>query len=159
MKRCAVDLAIFALCPSKDERQKRIIWNPFFDGLRMRIVGLELLAALVLTFAASTAHACTCRDRTAAEIVAGADVAIVGTVTEVRRTAPGPDATVIATVTVSRIIKGRIHRQIQLRTRGNPAACGVEFTEGMIIRIAADKLSDGLNTSQCMVLRGPIPAE
>jgi hypothetical protein len=149
---------ILILSPSKDELQMRIRWNSSFDKLRMRIMGLVLLASALSAFA-TPATACTCRDRTAAEIVAGADVAIVGTVTEVKRTGPGPDATVIATVTVSRIIKGRIHRQIQLRTRGNSAACGVEFTEGMIIRIAADKLSDGLNTNLCMLLRGPIPAE
>lgn len=130
-----------------------------FDKLRIRIVGLAFAAAALFATGTWPAHACTCRDRTAAEIVAAADVAIVGTVTEVRRTGPGPDATVIATVSVSRIIKGRIHRQIQLRTRGNSAACGVEFTEGMVVRIAADKLSDGLNTNLCMMLKGPIPAE
>ncbi len=147
------------LSPSKDESEKRTSWNSCFDGLRMRNVELALFATAFVALAAVPANACTCRDRTAAEIVAGADVAIVGTVTEVRRTAPGPDATVIATVSVSRIIKGRIHRQIQLRTRGNSAACGVEFTEGMVVRIAAEKLSDGLNTNQCMILRGPIPAD
>lgn len=120
---------------------------------------LSLAAAALVAVAATPADACTCRERSAAEIVAGADVAIVGTVTEVRRTAPGPDGTVIATVSVARIIKGRIHRQIQLRTRGSLEACGVDFTEGMVVRIAADKLSDGLNTNQCMILRGPIPAE
>jgi Mn2+/Fe2+ NRAMP family transporter len=125
----------------------------------VRSIAVAGLVSVLLALSATTARACSCRDRTAAEIVAGADVAIVGTVTEVKRTGPGQDATVIATVTVSRIIKGRIHRQIQLRTRATTAACGVEFMEGMIVRIAADKLSDGLNTNQCMILRGPIPAE
>ncbi|MGL4439129.1 MAG: hypothetical protein ACRCUE_07650 [Bosea sp. (in: a-proteobacteria)] len=131
----------------------------FCGRLRMRISAAALIAAAFLSLAATPASACSCMPRTAAEIAAGADVAIVGTVTEVRRTGSGPNATVIATVSVSRIIKGRIHRQIQLRTPGNAAACGVEFTEGMTIRIAANKLSDGLNTNLCMVLRGPIPAE
>jgi hypothetical protein len=125
----------------------------------MKSAAPALLAFAFFALAATPAQACTCRERTAAEIVAAADVAIVGTVTEIRRTGSGPEATVIATVSVSRIIKGRIHRQIQLRTRGNPVACGVEFTKGMTIRIAADKLSDGLNTNQCMILRGPIPAD
>lgn len=119
----------------------------------------SLVAFLSLLPATTPASACSCRDRTAAEIVAGAEVAVVGTVTEVKRTGPGPDATVIATINVTRIIKGRIHRQIQLKTPGNPAACGVEFTEGMVVRIAANKLNDGLNTNLCMILRGPIPTE
>ena len=151
--------SILILSLSKDVWSSHITWGSSFDTLRMSIVGMALLAATFFIVLANPAMACSCRDRTAAEIVAGADVAIVGTVTDVKRTGPGPDATVIATVSVSRIIKGRIHRQIQLRTRGNSAACGVEFTEGMVVRIAADKLSDGLNTNQCMILRGPIPAE
>ena len=118
-----------------------------------------LMATILGAFAVSPAGACTCRLRTAAEIVAAADVAVVGMVTDVRRTEAGQNGTVIATISVSRIIKGRIHRQIQVRTPGNSTACGVDFVEGAVVRIAADKLNDGLNTTLCMVLVGPIPAE
>ena len=120
---------------------------------------VALTAAAFLALAHTPAQACTCRPRTAAEIVAAADVAVVGMVTDVRRTEAGQNGTVIATISVSRIIKGRIHRQIQVRTPGSSAACGVSFVEGMVVRIAADKLNDGLNTTSCMLLVGPIPAE
>ena len=120
---------------------------------------VALTAAAFLALAHAPAQACTCRPRTAAEIVAAADVAVVGMVTDVRRTEAGQNGTVIATISVSRIIKGRIHRQIQVRTPGSSAACGVSFVEGMVVRIAADKLNDGLNTTSCMLLVGPIPAE
>ncbi len=118
-----------------------------------------MMATAFLALAHTPAQACTCRPRTAAEIVAAADVAVVGMVTDVRRTESGQNGTVVATISVSRIIKGRIHRQIQLRTPGSSAACGVTFVEGAIVRIAADKLNDGLNTTLCMLLVGPIPAE
>jgi hypothetical protein len=123
------------------------------------MVALGLLAAVVLAFASTPAQACTCKPRTAAEIVAAADVAVVGMVTDVRRTEAGRNGTVIATISVSRIIKGRIHRQIQLRTPGSETVCGVTFVEGAVVRIAADKLNDGLNTTLCMLLVGPIPAD
>ncbi len=123
------------------------------------MVGAALMATAFVALAVTPAQACTCKPRTAAEIVAAADVAIVGMVTDVRRTEAGRNGTVIATISVSRIIKGRIHRQIQLRTPGSETVCGVTFVEGAIVRIAADKLNDGLNTTLCMLLLGPIPAD
>ena len=154
---------ILILSPSKEEFQRCIIWRSSFNGLRMRMVGAGSMATALLALAHTPAYACTCKPRTAAEIVAAADVAVVGMVTDVRRTEAGKDAghggTVIATISVSRIIKGRIHRQIQLRTPGSETVCGVTFVEGTVVRIAADKLNDGLNTTLCMLLVGPIPAD
>ncbi len=112
-----------------------------------------VLAALFLLLSAWQALACSCLPRTEDEIIEAADVVVVGVVTEVRRL-PG-EPMVLATISVGRIVKGRVHRQIQVRTRENTAACGLPFQQGRIVKVAANKLSDGLNTNLCMALKAP----
>jgi hypothetical protein len=111
-----------------------------------------ILAVLLAAIFAAPAYACSCRPRTEAEIIEAADVVVAGEVTDVRRRGPSGSGTVIATIDVARIIKGRIHRQIEVLTRDNSAACGVNFEKGQRVRIAASKLNDGLNTNLCMAL-------
>jgi hypothetical protein len=115
---------------------------------------MVILATLVAV-GSSPALACSCLPRTEAEIIASADVVVAGKVGEVRRTGPTGSGSVLATIEVTRIIKGRVHRQIQVRTRDNPAACGIDFQPGSVVRVAAQKLHDGLNTNLCMALAAP----
>ena len=108
--------------------------------------------AVVIT---SPALACSCLPRSEAQIIEAADVAVAGKVGDVRRIGPAGTGRVIATIDVTRIIKGRVHRQIQVRTSDNPAACGIDFQPGSVVRVAAQKLNDGLNTNLCMALAAP----
>ena len=119
----------------------------------MRSAAAALLALAALLAAAPAALACSCRPRTEAQIIESADVVVVGAVTAVRRL-PG-DNLVVATIEVARIVKGRVHRQLQVRTRDNSAACGVDFAEGQRVRVAATRLNDGLHTNLCMALSPP----
>jgi hypothetical protein len=112
------------------------------------------VAALAL-IGATPALACSCLPRSEAQIIEAADVAVAGKVSDVRRIGPAGSGSVIATIEVTRIIKGRVHRQIQVRTRDNPAACGIDFQTGSVVRVAAQKLNDGLNTNLCMALAAP----
>jgi len=112
-------------------------------------------AALLAMIAASPALACSCLPRSEAQIIEAADVVVAGKVGDVRRIGPAGSGSVIATIEVTRIIKGRVHRQIQVRTRDDPAACGVDFQPGSVVRVAAQKLNDGLNTNLCMALAAP----
>lgn len=112
------------------------------------------VAALAL-IGATPALACSCLPRSEAQIIEAADVAVAGKVSDVRRFGRAGSGSVIATIEVTRIIKGRVHRQIQVRTRDNPAACGIDFQPGSVVRVAAQKLNDGLNTNLCMALAAP----
>ena len=112
-------------------------------------------AAAFMLASQMPALACSCLPRSEAEIIEAADVAVVGKVGEVRRTGPSGAGGLLATIEVTRIIKGRVHRQIQVRTRDNAAACGIEFKSGSVVRVAAQKLNDGLNTNLCMALAAP----
>jgi hypothetical protein len=112
-------------------------------------------AALLAMIAASPALACLCLPRSEAQIIEAADVAVAGKVSDVRRIGRAGSGSLIATLEVTRIIKGRVHRQIQVRTRDNPAACGIDFQPGNLVRVAAQKLNDGLNTNLCMALAAP----
>lgn len=102
------------------------------------------------------ALACTCRPRSEAQIIADADVVIVGRVEAVRRL-PGEAGMLAATIDVARIVKGRVHRQVQIRTRDSWAACGLPMEVGQRMRIAARKLNDGLHTDICQALSPPQP--
>lgn len=92
--------------------------------------------------------------RSEAAIIEAADVVIAGKVVDVRRAGQG---SILATLDVARIVKGRVHRQIQVRTPDNPAACGLDFAEGQLVRVAATRFNDGLNTNLCMALSPPSP--
>jgi hypothetical protein len=116
------------------------------------------LLAIVAAFAAAAAGpslACSCMPRTEAEIIDSADVVVAGKVMEVRQIGPVGSGTRLASIEVSRIVKGRVHRQIQIRTPDTSAACGLDMPLGAVMRIAARKLHDGLHTNLCMSLRGP----
>lgn len=119
----------------------------------MRRAAAALLALAALLAAAPAALACSCRPRTEAQIIESADVVVVGAVTAVRRLSG--ESLVVATIEVARIVKGRVHRQLQIRTRDNSAACGVTFSEGQRIRVAANRLNDGLHTNLCLALSPP----
>ena len=119
----------------------------------MRSAAAALLALAALLAAAPAALACSCRPSTEAQIIENADVVVFGEVTGVRRL-PGEGA-VVATIDVARIVKGRVHRQLQIRTPDSSAACGVSFLEGQRLRLAARRLNSGLHTNLCMALSPP----
>jgi hypothetical protein len=112
------------------------------------------LAAALLALTAQPAWACTCQPRTEDEIIAAADVVVAGVVESVRRL-PGEAGMLAATIDVARIVKGRVNRQIQVRTRNSWAACGLPLEAGRRVRIAARKLNDGLYTDVCQALSPP----
>jgi hypothetical protein len=114
----------------------------------------RLFAIMTLLLAAGPALACTCRPSSEDEIIAAADVVIVGTVESVRRL-PGEAGLLAATIDVARIVKGRVHRQLQVRTRDSWAACGLPMEAGRRVRIAARKHHDGLYTNICQALSPP----
>ncbi len=111
------------------------------------------LALAALLAAGAPALACTCLQRTDAEIVEAADVVVVGRITDVKPGGEPNAGTLTATVEVLRIVKGRVHRQIQVTTRDNAAACGLPLRVGATVRLAANKLNDGLHTNICMALK------
>lgn len=119
----------------------------------MRLSAFSLAFVALLALFALPAIACTCLPRSEEQIIEAAEVVVVGVVTEVRRLPA--EQSVLATISVGRIIKGRVHRQIQVRTRDNSAACGLFFQQGRIVKIAANKLNDGLHTNLCMALKAP----
>ena len=121
----------------------------------MRGTAFALALALTVGCLPGVARACSCAPRSEVEIIDAADVVVAGMVTDVRRIGAQGSGTVIATIDVGRIIKGRVHRQVQIKTRDNSAACGVSFTKGALVRVAAQKLNDGLNTNLCMALTAP----
>ncbi len=123
---------------------KRIVARKWFLAL-----GAALLAALQ----ANAALACSCRPRTAEQIIEAATVVVDGKVTGVAR----DGGRLAATISVARIIKGRVGRELIVKTQDNSAACGIALERGQIVRIAADKLNDGLWTNLCLALPAPKP--
>jgi hypothetical protein len=120
----------------------------------MRALAVTSLAAAfaLLGAAESPAFACSCRPRTEAEIIAASDVAVVGRVTEVKRGRADGAGVTTATLSVSRVLKGKAGKRVMIRTPSSSAACGVNFTRGETMRVAATRGPDGLSTTLCMAL-------
>lgn len=97
--------------------------------------------------------ACSCRQRTPEQIIEAATVVVDGKVLGVA----SEGGRLAATISVARIVKGRVGRELIVKTQDNSAACGIAFKPGQIMRIAADKLNDGLWTNLCMALAAPKP--
>ncbi len=112
-----------------------------------------LLAMLLVILQADAALACSCRPRTPEQIMDAATVVVDGKVTGVAH----DGGRLAATISVARIIKGRVGRELIVRTQDSSAACGIAFTPGQLVRIAADKLNDGLWTNLCLALPAPKP--
>ena len=117
---------------------------------RVKVVSLLGVIALAMV-QASAAQACSCRPRTPEQIIEAATVVVDGKVMDVARS----DGRIAATISVTRIVKGRVGRKLVIKTRDNSAACGLSFTAGQIMRIAAEKLNDGLWTNLCIALPAP----
>lgn len=88
---------------------------------------MRWLTAIALALFAAPALACSCLQRSEEQIIDAANGVVVGIVTEIRRL---PDVrTILATNSVGRIVKGRVLRQITVRTPNNSAACGLSFQQ------------------------------
>jgi hypothetical protein len=112
-------------------------------------------AVVFMLAAAVEAMACSCQPRTPEQIIEAATVVVDGKVAGVVR----ERGRITATIKVARIVKGRVGRELVIKTQDNSAACGIALTPGQIVRIAADKLNDGLWTNLCMALAAPKPRQ
>jgi hypothetical protein len=105
------------------------------------------IGALVIT--AQAAQACSCRQPTLASVSANSDVVLSGTVLAVRRVGHSQFGRLFATIRVGKIYKGRLPSTITVETRGNSAACGVNFKAGQQVRFGASSNGRNYATGLC----------
>lgn len=101
-----------------------------------------------ITLAAAPALACSCAQSSREEVIASSDVVFTGVVEKVERDGFWN----AATVRVTDVAKGTVDEQAIVTTATNSAACGVAFTVGQSMEIAAIQRKDRFHTSLCSQL-------
>ncbi|MGL5138540.1 MAG: hypothetical protein ACRC7G_12315 [Beijerinckiaceae bacterium] len=109
--------------------------------------------ALTLAFllAPTTAEACSCI-RIAPEGFRQQAAAIIeGKVMGLKREG-GDNGRVIARIAVTKRVKGETPRTVTVSTRGNSAACGVNFTKGQTGEFLLARMDGRYSTNICLML-------
>ncbi len=115
----------------------------------MRFLLITAVMAAGLLAIPAVAQACSCLPPTEASVTAKADVAVGGTVLRTWRVGGLMTGRRYATIRVNRIYKGRVPRVIQVETRTNSAACGVNFEIGRSYRFGASARGRNYSTGLC----------
>lgn len=105
-----------------------------------------MVASLMVLASAGTAIACSCMpDYGRSEAIADADVVFRGKVTKVEEAGFWKQAT----MQVEAVEKGEAGREVLVTTAKDSAACGIDFTVGKEMEIAAIQRKDRLHASLC----------
>lgn len=107
---------------------------------------LALVLAGLFVAPAPTASACSCAQRTAAEIVSGADVVLVGTSVKTWGTTVGDGGSGRAhhAVAVNEVYRGSAHTRALVNVPTMPEQCSPVLTDDESTLIAADRGRSGL---------------
>lgn len=107
---------------------------------------MRFLVLVLLSFGlAAPAFACSCAPVTRDEVVNDSDVVFTGTVEKVERSGLWN----VATLKVHDVEKGTVDEEAKVTTGSDSAACGIEFTVGKKLEIAAIQRKDRLHASLC----------
>lgn len=105
-----------------------------------------MAATLLIIASAGSALACSCMpDYGRAEAIADADVVFRGKVTAVKEAGFWNQAT----MEVESVEKGEAGKEVTVTTAKDSAACGIDFTVGNSMEIAAIQRKDRLHASLC----------
>jgi hypothetical protein len=107
------------------------------------------IACLLLT--PSLAQACSCISIAPEGFRQQAAVIVEGRVLGLKREGD-INGRVIARIAVSKLVKGTAPRTVTVTTRGNSAACGVEFRRGQNGEFLLSRENGRFNTNLCMML-------
>jgi hypothetical protein len=113
----------------------------------MRVV----LAVAFFLVAPSFAQACSCARIAPEGFRAQSDVIIQGRVLGVKREG-GINGRLIARIAVLKPVKGRTSRTVTVTTRGNSAACGVNFEPGQRGEFLLSRDRGRYTTNLCMMM-------
>jgi hypothetical protein len=112
-------------------------------------IALFVVPFLILFPAA--AEACSCIRIAPEGFRRQAAVIIEGKVIGVKREGD-INGRVIARIAVSKLVKGNAPRTVTVTTRGNSAACGVEFQKGLTGEFLLARENGRLSTNLCLML-------
>ncbi len=82
-------------------------------------------------------------------MLASADIGVEGKVIRVRTFPRGGAGRIVATIRVTKVLKGRVPRTIRVETRESSAACGVNFVVGERYRFGAYATGRNYSTGLC----------
>jgi hypothetical protein len=115
----------------------------------LSIHGAALATGLIL--APSPSLACSCSRIAPEGYRMQAAVIIEGKVINLKREGD-INGRVIARIMVDKQIKGRVDKTVTVTTRGNSAACGVEFRKGQTGEFLLSRENGRLITNLCLML-------
>jgi hypothetical protein len=113
--------------------------------------GRRMMLALAFLLTPTLAHACSCMRVSPDGFRQQAAVIVEGKVMSVKREGD-INGRVIARIAVSKLVKGQAPRTVTVSTRGNSAACGVEFTKGQRGEFLLARQNGRLSTNICLML-------
>jgi hypothetical protein len=117
----------------------------------MRGFGFVAVIALATMAFDAPAAACKCIAPTEANVLSNATIGVEGEVIGLKRVGGRNAGRLYATIRVARVLKGRVPRTIIVETRGNSAACGVDFQMGQTYRFGASSAGRNYSVSACSV--------
>lgn len=121
-----------------------------------RIMTIILLSGLLVGFAQSPAHACSCIPPDAEELLASSDFAFVGSIVQTQSAGPnqvGGEA--LYTFFVRGWAKGDLGETVVVRSADNGAACGFELPPGQEAAIFVNKIDGELHGGLCSTMDAP----
>jgi hypothetical protein len=109
------------------------------------------LALAFLLFLPHSAHACSCMRIAPEGYRQQAAVIVEGKVMNVKREGD-INSRVIARIAVSKLVKGSAPKTVTVTTRGNSAACGVEFQKDRKGEFLLSRENGRLSTNLCLMI-------
>ena len=109
------------------------------------------LSAFVLILTPSFAQACSCMRIAPQGYRQQAAVIVEGKVVSLKRVGD-INGRLIVRIAVSKIVKGMAPKTVTVTTRGNSAACGVEFRQGQTGEVLLSRQNGRLETNLCLML-------